>query len=210
MGRYRNPTCRYRSYLSIHGSLWLLLFAGCGAPHDEITTYVVAKRADSPPIGEARLPGRDGPRDRMLAAIVLQGERAWFFKLVAPEKRVAKHAAQFEAFIRSVKFTGGAAAPPQWDVPAEWHEQAGSGMRFATFKLDAELPPLELTVIPLPVKATDPEEAILSNVNRWRGQMGLAPLPPDQLANETKRIPLDGPIEATLVNLVGDHRRTMP
>jgi len=192
----------------------LLLLAGCGAPHDTITTYVVSKtdraKANRPENGPRTNPPRtNGPRDRLLAAIVPHGKRAWFFKLVGPQQRVDHYVAEFEALIRSVKFRGGEEAPPKWVVPAGWHERPGSGMRFATLRVDAEDPPLELTVIPLPMDATDPEQVILSNVNRWRGQMDLQPLRPDQLSHETKQIPLDG-TKATLVNLVGHHRRTMP
>jgi len=58
-----------------------------------------------------------------------------------------------------------------WDLPKGWEEARASGMRFATLK-----PPVagkvDVSVIVLPGTAGGE----LSNVNRWRGQVGLAPV----------------------------------
>jgi hypothetical protein len=59
----------------------------------------------------------------------------------------------------------------QWVLPKGWTESPASGMRFATLN-----PPgpgkVELSVVVLP----GPAGGELANVNRWRGQIGLAPL----------------------------------
>lgn len=63
----------------------------------------------------------------------------------------------------------------KWTLPKGWTEGTADGMRFATLK-----PPIqgkvEASVVVLPGTAGGE----LSNVNRWRGQIGLAPI--DELA----------------------------
>ncbi|MEW6072336.1 MAG: hypothetical protein AB1726_07010 [Planctomycetota bacterium] len=64
-----------------------------------------------------------------------------------------------------------AAAPPAiaWDLPAGWEELPASGMRAANLR-PAGNPDAECTVILLGGSGGSE----LDNVNRWRGQMGLA------------------------------------
>ena len=73
------------------------------------------------------------------------------------------------------------AAAIKWTVPKGWTETPGSNMRFATLT-----PPgagkAELSVVVLP-GAAGGEPA---NVNRWRGQIGLAPLDDAALAKAVK------------------------
>jgi hypothetical protein len=48
-------------------------------------------------------PGPPRPGYRMVAAVVESSEGPWFFKLVGPEKTIAKWAASFDQFINSFK-----------------------------------------------------------------------------------------------------------
>ena len=48
-----------------------------------------------------------GKKGRMLGAIVSVGDKTWFFKMTGPPEVVEKHKAEFEAFLKSVKFAGG-------------------------------------------------------------------------------------------------------
>ncbi|MEX0820032.1 MAG: hypothetical protein WD070_10590, partial [Pirellulaceae bacterium] len=90
-------------------------------------------------------------------------------------------------------------ADPQWELPPGWTQESGEGMRFATIKVETDEQTLELTVIPLPMPPTD---GMLSNINRWRGQLGLGPVDEAGLAKESTAVPLaEG--TATIVNLVG-------
>jgi hypothetical protein len=66
----------------------------------------------------------------------------------------------------------------RWSVPAGWRERAGTGMRAATFELPVERGRAEATVVALPGDVGGE----LANVNRWRGQIALPPLTPNQLA----------------------------
>lgn len=59
----------------------------------------------------------------------------------------------------------------KWSLPKGWTETPGSGMRFATLTAPVT-GRLETTVVVLP----GPAGGELANVNRWRGQIGMAPL----------------------------------
>ncbi len=81
------------------------------------------------------------------------------------------------------------AAPPapdegglQWTLPAGWKETRGGGaMRYATLTAPVT-GKVEVTVIRLP----GPAGGELANVNRWRNQIGLAPLAEGDLAGARK------------------------
>jgi hypothetical protein len=47
-----------------------------------------------------------GPQ-RLLAAVALHGDRAWYFKMLGSPELVGKQKASFETFLRSVRFEGG-------------------------------------------------------------------------------------------------------
>jgi hypothetical protein len=71
-----------------------------------------------------------------------------------------------------------APAPPapgavalRWTLPKGWSESASSGMRYATLKPGAK-GRIDISVIVLGGAAGGE----LANVNRWRGQIGLAPI----------------------------------
>ena len=51
------------------------------------------------------VPGREP--QRILEAIVAQNDRTWFFKMRGPADVVGRHKAAFEAFLGTVRFTGG-------------------------------------------------------------------------------------------------------
>lgn len=59
-----------------------------------------------------------------------------------------------------------------WSTPPGWRQQAGSGMRLATLLPPADQGQAELSVVQLAGDAGGD----LANVNRWRGQLGLAPV----------------------------------
>lgn len=61
--------------------------------------------------------------------------------------------------------------PLKWTLPKGWTEQMIRGMRYATLKPPAT-GTLDVSVVVLPGAAGGE----LSNVNRWRGQIGLGPI----------------------------------
>ena len=79
-------------------------------------------------------------------------------------------------------------APPasgalRWTLPKGWTEAGRSAMRYATLKVPAA-GKVDVSVVVLP----GPAGGELANVNRWRGQIGLAPI--DEGALATARQPV--------------------
>lgn len=190
-------------------ALLAVLPGGCSR-QEEITQYTVLKpdALDRSLKIETSKPGKDldatpasTQTSRMLGAIVPHGERTWFFKLSGPDTAVVKQVEPFVNLIRSIRFPD-KKSDPTWTLPAEWKQEPGSGMRFATLRVPSEGELLELSVIPLPSDG-DTQAAALANVNRWRGQLSLPPTTRDDLAKESVSVELEGGIQATVVNLVG-------
>jgi hypothetical protein len=176
-------------YMCLGGAI--LLAVGCSSENglpifqsDQIRRYQVA---------------RPQPPHRMLAAIVPQGDRAWFFKVTGARDSVAAQAADFDKFLNSFAFGEKEEADPTWVLPENWVQKEGGEMRFATIEIPTDEAPLELSVMALPMP---PGNGLLSNVNRWRGQIGLAAISQADLATETKQFEVAG-TTATLVDLVG-------
>lgn len=170
----------------------LAAFSGCGR-QEEISVQRVynLERAQQRPISV-----------RTLAALVPQGDQAWFFKVTGPAAQVGPHAKDFDAFLDSVTFSS--EGQPTWKLPQGWEEKQGQsrGMRFATIQLGTGQGGPELTVIPLPAGGAVDDSYVLANVNRWRQQLNLKPLTADDLASETQQRAIAGE-QATVVNLVG-------
>ncbi|HQU41483.1 MAG TPA: hypothetical protein PK867_01670, partial [Pirellulales bacterium] len=179
------------------------IIAGTGCrPEEGIRHYTVPKQADIDRLagGDAKSGAADAlVRQRMLAAVVLRPSQGWFFKVMGPEELINAQAEAFSAFLKSVHFHDD--ATPQWSLPVAWHEEPGNQFRYATLTIDRV--PLEVSVTTLPRGEVDASEYVLNNVNRWRGQLGLESLSPDELQRETTQVEIDGSA-ATLVDLVGE------
>jgi len=73
--------------------------------------------------------------------------------------------------------------PLRWTLPKGWTESLSGGMRYATLK-----PPVSGRVEGSVVVLPGPAGGELANVNRWRGQIGLAPMDEATLASARKVI----------------------
>ena len=114
------------------------------------------------------------PTDRMLGAMIDHGNRTWYFKLTGPIAAVDAAAKKIESFFNTIQFDDAESAKPTWKLPEGWEQQDASGMRLATLRLESDGEPLEMSVIALPKRPGAGDQFTLANVNRWRGQMGLA------------------------------------
>src|SRR5437588_847046 len=121
------------------GGLAVVLSAGCQS--DEITSYTVPKEARSGQ-GPAK-----GEKVRLLAAVMPHGDRTWFLKLVGPEADVSAQQPAFDRLVQSVNFPDKAAEPIAWTVPEGWRQEPGNEQRYATFRIEGQSNPLELTVV---------------------------------------------------------------
>jgi hypothetical protein len=175
----------------------LTVAIGCGSS-EQIRSYPIAKEIESTPMAATAAVEVGEPTDRMLAAVLPAGERAWFFKVAGPAAAVEKQEAAIDEFFESISLTD--AGQPRWDLPAGWKEEPGRGMRAATIRIPAEAAALELSVIGLPWRGTPGE--LLSNINRWRGQMKLPEVGRPQLADFTREKKI-GDVKMTVVDLRG-------
>ena len=94
------------------------------------------------------------------------------------------------------------AAAPQlnWKLPDGWQEAPASDFRVASFKIAGkDGAKADVSVIPLPGEAGGD----FSNVNRWRGQVGLAPVTPEEFAKLAETIEIAGQ-PAPLYDQTGD------
>ena len=164
-------------------SICAVFAAGCG-PVEEIRRYQALKSYST---------------SRMLGAMILHGDMAWFFKATGPEEAVAEQADGFRDLIKSVRFVD---SKPQWTLPAGWREKPSSGIRFATLEFGPADTAVELSITRLAIFGDDRTAYIVSNINRWRDQLTLPPIGAEQLDDHTERIELEDAV-ATLVDLVG-------
>jgi hypothetical protein len=144
--------------------------------------------------------------DRMLAAVLPDADRAWFFKVTGPLAEIDSRADQIREFFAGVRLAPGK-PHPDWQLPADWQEQPASAMRAATFLIPAGDKPLELSVSVLPWPGG--ADAMLSNVNRWRGQLQLAPTDARGLGESTHELKV-GDATMTVVDLRGRMTGGMP
>ncbi|HEY3394180.1 MAG TPA: hypothetical protein VGK58_15815 [Lacipirellulaceae bacterium] len=137
------------------------------------------------------------PTDRMLVAIVPVGNRAHFFKVVGPAAVVEKTKEEVTKFFSDLKVVDNR---PTWTTPEGWKEDPAREMRSATLWIPTEGEPLEMSVTPLPWGGGQAE--LLSNVNRWRQQMQLPEIGPQQLEEDITEIKA-GDATVTVVDLSG-------
>jgi len=102
--------------------------------------------------------------------------------------------------VKEVPHTAAASSgKPTWDVPAGWQEQAAPPMVLSSFLISgADGGKATVTVSMLPGNAGGP----LANVNRWRGQLGLAPVEEAELAKLASPLDVLGG-KAMLVEMSG-------
>lgn len=174
-----------------------------------------------------------GEAQRILATVLHRDGTAWFFKMTGDSDLVKNNKAAFIAFLKSVEF-GGLPAPstmdlsklpashpsipgmaaaanapesdspdkPKWNVPSSWTK--GTLTQFLVEKFvvtSADNSVAEINVSML----EDNGGGLESNVNRWRGQLAVAPLDKAEIA-KLPVIDVAGG-KATLVEVTGKNPR---
>lgn len=170
------------------GIVVLLLVGGCG-PDPQVERFSIPK-----PI----------PPDQMLAAMVWRDGSAWFYKVTGPNAAVREQAEAIEKFVGEVRYDP-STGQPTWDSPPGWRTRFATpgDIRYATVEIETSGAPLTLSVIQLPLPAgAETRDFELSNVNRWRGQMGLPAVDLAQLDNVVTRRKF-GDAESIVVRIEG-------
>lgn len=79
--------------------------------------------------------------------------------------------------------------PVQWVKPGGWSEQPSSEMRLGSFKVDGpDGTSADISVVAFPGEAG----GLVSNINRWRGQLELPPLEEKQLPETIRQKEIQG------------------
>jgi hypothetical protein len=95
--------------------------------------------------------------------------------------------------------TGAGGPQLKWKTPEGWNEVPPGEMRVASFSVKGkEGKQADVSVIPLPGAAGGDA----ANVNRWRGQLGLAPVTPEELQKAAQKVEVGGQ-PAELHDVVG-------
>jgi hypothetical protein len=86
-----------------------------------------------------------------------------------------------------------------WTAPADWQAKPLGAMRLGSFGVSSDAGDADISIIAFPGEAG----GLLANINRWRGQLGLAPLAEDNLAGATTALDGAGGLHFTAVDLTG-------
>jgi len=147
---------------------------------------------------------QDKFKKRILAAILPRQGQMWFVKMAGEESVVGRERETFIAFLKTLSFEaapqiagGGGGAKTNWKAPEGWQEVNAGPMLKAKFVAGEA----EITV------STAGGE-LSANVNRWRGQFGLAPASDVDIEKDVKTIALADGTKAFAVDLTGTNPKT--
>lgn len=165
MSKY-SPRTRPSSFglctFALTSSVCFLLASGCEKPRP-VVTYTIPLEAPAEFQAE---------QSRMLAAMVPQPDQVWFFKVTGPESAVESIHDDLRQFVENVTFEGG--QPKLDDLPDGWRQGGQqTQFRFASINVDTPEKQLDISVSKLG-RQPDWDAMVAMNVNRWRGQLGLA------------------------------------
>jgi hypothetical protein len=181
--------------------LWPVVVAaavGC-EQREQIRSYTVAKERQAEPAAAQQEPA--AAADRMLAAILPAGQQAWFFKAVGPASAIDPREEEIVTFLQDVRLDESGRA--RWQLPPGWREDPGTAMRAATLWVPTDDKPIEVSVTRLGWSGTQAD--VLSNVNRWRGQMQLPKIGSEGLADCTRELTA-GDAKMVLADLRGQYQ----
>ncbi len=168
--------------------LVLLAATGCNQPEEIVTHRIPKSRSnldkfDRRPMSSARRTAAPTVPTRMVVGLVERSDATWFFKIQGPVDQVNLAEPVWREFFGSLRFNND--EQPEWDLPTGWSKGRSSSMRFATLNLTSTVPPLEMSISSL-----GPNQNLLDNVNRWRGQLALDGLEKEQI--KLNEIDFDG------------------
>ena len=138
-------------------------------------------------------PARDG---RIVAAMVTTGNSTLFFKMRGNADLTETQKGDFIKWVAAVCNAQNQPGPPQmaarppgdssvpqihWKAPDNWTEVPPSSMRYASFNVPAEEGgKIDISIVTFPGDGGSDAD----NVNRWRGQIGLAPIDANAVASQ--------------------------
>ena len=209
-------------WLSCLAFFGLAIPSGCGNSPPPITkrtyvipTTIVQQQAEQERIDKnlelARQRAREQtPREatepvRMLAALVPQQDTDffWTFKLQGKPEELEKIKPQFIKLLGSLQWEPSGGVLPAWRFPdgARVKAQEDGFGRVATIMLSDDFSDLQIAVAKF-TSTADWDKTVLTNLNRWRGQLKLEPLTSAGIDAATEKVPFAGG-DAILMDEVG-------
>lgn len=162
-------------------------------------------------------PARDG---RIIAAMVTTANATLFFKMRGNADLAEAQKGDFIKWVAAVcdaQTQAGppqmAAAPPQttsaptikWTTPEGWTEVPPSSMRYASFSASAEGGgKIDISIVTFPGDGGSDAD----NINRWRGQMGLAPVDANAVTSQVAPLKT-GDTTFSTTDIAGNNTRTI-
>jgi hypothetical protein len=164
---------------------------------------------------EGKLYGFTGASANTVVVSLPREDATWFFKLRGDKNIVDGAKTSFLDFLKSVHFSGDAAqktaavletvpsdphagampavdnanGEPNWNPPSTWNVTQPSPMVVKSFSVagdNGQKARVAISVFPGDVGGT------FANVNRWRTQLGLAPIEQGELSHTTQSLPVEG------------------
>ena len=162
-------------------------------------------------------PARDG---RIIAAMMTTSNATLFFKMRGNADLTEAQKGDFMKWVAAVSDaqtrTGSsqaAPAPPQtgsapqikWSTPDGWAEVPPSSMRYASFSASAgDNGKVDISIVTFPGDGGSDAD----NVNRWRGQIGLAPVDADAVTSQVSSLKT-GDTTFSTTDIAGNKTRTI-
>jgi hypothetical protein len=162
-------------------------------------------------------PARDG---RIIAAMATTADATLFFKMRGNADLTEAQKGDFIKWVAAVcnaQTQAGrsqmAAAPPQttsappikWTTPEDWTEVPPSSMRYASFSAPAdEGGKIDISIVTFPGDGGSDAD----NINRWRGQMGLAPVDANAVTSQVAPLKT-GETTFSTTDIAGNKTRTI-
>jgi hypothetical protein len=162
-------------------------------------------------------PARDG---RIIAAMVTTGNSTLFFKMRGNADLVEAQKGDFIKWVAAVCDSQGQTQPPQmaamsphdsgtpriqWKTPEDWKEVPPSSMRYASFNAPAEGGgKIDISIVTFPGEGGSDAD----NINRWRGQIGLAPIDANAATSQIAPLKTEDTTFST-TDIAGDKTRTI-
>ena len=162
-------------------------------------------------------PARDG---RIIAAMMTTANSTLFFKMRGNAELAEAQKSDFIKWVAAVCNAQTQAGPPQmsaaqpqttsappikWTTPEGWTEVPPSSMRYASFSAPAdEGGKIDISVVTFPGDGGSDAD----NINRWRGQMGLAPVDADGVTSQIAPLKT-GDTTFSTTDITGNKTRTI-
>jgi hypothetical protein len=161
-------------------------------------------------------PARDG---RIIAAMVTTANATFFFKMRGNADLAEAQKGDFIKWVAAICNAQSKAGSPQiaampprdsgaprirWETPEGWTEVPPSSMRYASFSAPADGGKIDISIVTFPGDGGSDAD----NVNRWRGQIGLAPVDASTVTSQVAPLKT-ADITFSTTDIAGDKTRTI-